>query len=56
MTPLRKSGKTYRIDKNGYIPHRAGSSPPKLERCPIIGEPLKWLEEYNKQFKTNESN
>lgn len=55
MTPLRKSGKTYRIDKNGYIPKRPGGSPPKKSRCPIIGHPIDWLEEYNKQFKTREA-
>jgi hypothetical protein len=54
MTPLRKSGKTYRIDKYGYQAANPGSSKPKAERCPIIGDPLKWLEEYNKQFKTEE--
>lgn len=51
MTPLRKSTHSNRIVKDGYQPARPGSSKPNQERCPIIGDPLKWLEDYNKQCK-----
>lgn len=56
MTPIRKSGKTYRIDKNGYIPHRSGTNhSKKVSRCPIMGKPVEWLESYNEKIRREEA-
>lgn len=49
---MTRSYKPAKIDKRGYQPKKPGGTPPTLSQCPIIGTPLEWLEEYNKQFKT----
>lgn len=55
MTPLRKSGKTYRIVRLGHKPPiRPGNTPPD-NRCPLLGEPLAWLERYNEKIRSEEA-
>jgi hypothetical protein len=54
MTILHKSRRLSHIDKLGYQPKRPGSNPTGLNRCPIIGDPLKWLERSNDELKGKE--
>lgn len=48
---MTRSYKPARIERHGYQPKKPGGTPPRLSQCPIIGKPLEWLEDYNKQFK-----
>ena len=51
---MTRSYKPAKIDKRGKPPAKAGGVPPNLDRCPIIGDPLKWLERSNEELKGKE--